>query len=163
MIRTVFAVMAGLLCALSGIRHAAVLKSDAARLTRWTALLEHLALLLREGTLSIPDALCAAADGIHPPDQLLRDIAGRMKAAPLLTAAEAFAQTGTGWLEQDMLARMFLRLGRGTQSSRCLALEQAAGEMRLLAQNASIRVEKDAKLWQTLGLTGGICLTIMLL
>jgi len=35
--------------------------------------------------------------------------------------------------------------------------------MQLLAESASIRAEKDVKLWQTLGFTGGICLTILLL
>lgn len=163
MSRSVLAVMAGLLCSLAGVRYSAALKGEASRLSRWSPLLEHLNLLLREGTLSIPEALQAAADRMQPPDQLLRDIAGRMQASPLLTAAEAFAQTGTQWQERDTLARLFRRLGHGTQSSRCLAAEQAAAEFRLLADGASARAEKDAKLWQTLGFTGGICLTIMLL
>ena len=63
MIRAVLAVMAGLLCALAGLRHASGLSQEASRLRRWCQLLQHLALHLRQGVLSIPDALLACADG----------------------------------------------------------------------------------------------------
>lgn len=163
MSRAVAAVMAGLLCTLAGIKHAASLKGDAARLSRWVQLLSRLALLLREGTLSIPEALCAAADGPHPPDRLLRDIAARVAASPMTTLAEACGASSGACPEQDALSRLFTHLGRGSKESRVLAVEQAAAEMHLLAQSAAEKAEKDAKLWQTLGFTGGICLTILLL
>lgn len=163
MSRAVLAIMAGLLCALAGLKHASTLKGDAARLTRWVQVLRHLTLLIREGTLSIPEALCAAADGPHPPDRLLREIAGRMHSSPMLTLAEAFTQCSSDCPERELLTRMFTRLGHGTKDSRCLALEQSTEEMNLLAQQSSARAEKDAKLWQTLGFIGGACLTILLL
>lgn len=163
MSRAVLAVMAGLLCALAGVKHASTLKGDAARMTRWVQLLEHLRLLLRQGTMSIPEVLCAAADGPHPPDKLLRDMAAAMHGSPLFSPAEAFQACSAAWQERDVLSRMFARLGHGSQESRCLAAEQAAEELRLLAGAASTKAEKDAKLWQTLGFTGGACLTIMLL
>lgn len=163
MSRAVIAIMAGLLCALAGLKYAADIKADASRLSRWVQLLEHLVLLLKEGVMSIPEALCTAADQQSPPDKLLRDIAGRISTTPLLTLAEAYAQCSVSSLETSSLTRMFTRLGRGTKEQRCLAVSQCADEMRLLAQHASAKAEKDARLWQTLGSIGGICLTIMLL
>ena len=162
MSRAILAVMAGLLCALAGVKHASALKADAARITRWVQVLDHLSLLLRQGTLSIPEALCAAADGSHPPDKLLRDMASAMHSTPLLSLPDAF-NTCPSWQERDVLGRMFARMGHGSRESRVLAAEQAAAELRLLATAASAKAEKDAKMWQTLGFTGGACLTIMLL
>lgn len=163
MSRTILAIMAGLLCALAGMKHAASLKSDAVRISRWVSLLEHLTLLLRQGTLSIPEVLCAAADGSQAPDQLLRNMAAALNNTPLLSLSGAFQSCSTSWQEKDILARLFSRLGHGSQASRCLAAEQAASELRLLADTASSRAEKDARLWQTLGAAAGACLTIMLI
>lgn len=159
----ILAIMAGLLCALAGVKYASSLKGDASRLDRWVQVLTHLSLLLREGTLSILEALCAVADGPHPPDRLLREMAGKLSATPMLSLREAFQACSADCAERDVLTRMFTRIGHGTKDSRCLALEQSTEEMRLLAQNASARAEKDAKLWQTLGFIGGACLTILLL
>lgn len=163
MSRGVFAVMAGLLCAMAGLRRASALKGDAARLSRWVQLLRHLALLLRQGTLSIPQALVAAAEGTQAPDNLLREMAAKLQAAPMLTLSEVFLQRSEAWQEKAALGRLFSGLGHGTLESRCLAAEQAAEELQLMAASAAARAEKDAKLWQTLGFIGGTCLTIMLL
>ena len=163
MSRAVIAVMAGMLCTLAGIKHGASLKADARRLERWCHLLQHLTLLLQEGTLSIPGVLCAAAEGPHPPDKLLQSIAMKLHSSPRMTLAEAFDACASECPEQELLARMFNRMGQGSRESRVLALEQSAKEMKLLAEAASARAEKDVKLWQTLGFTGGICLTILLL
>ena len=163
MSRAVIAVMAGLLCTLAGMKHGAALAADAHRLTRWCQLLRHLTLLLQEGTMSIPEALCTASDGLQPPDKLLRAIAMKLQSSPLMTLAEAFHVCSGECTERELLTRMFTRLGQGSKESRVLALEQASKEMKLLADAASARAEKDVKLWQTLGFTGGICLTILLL
>ena len=163
MSRTVLAVMAGLLCAMAGIKHGAALKSDALRLLRWGQLLRHLALLMQEGSLPIPEALLTAADSMHPPDKLLHAMVMRMRSSPLTSLAEAFRACHSEWAENDVLLRMFASLGQGSKANRLLALEQAAGEIRLLSEAASARAEKDVKLWQTLGLAGGVCLTILLL
>lgn len=163
MSRAIVAVMAGLLCALAGLKHASALKGDAARQSRWVQVLSHLALLLREGTLSIPEALCTAADGSLAPDELLRAMAARMSASPMTGLGEAFLASCGDCAEKDVLTRLFARVGRGSKESRVLAAEQGAEEMRLMAASASAKAEKDAKLWQTLGFTGGICLTILLL
>ena len=161
--RTVLALMAGLLCTMAGIKHAAVLKGEAARLTRWGQVLRHLSVLLKEGTHSIPEALCAAADGLFPPDKLLRAMAAHLSASPMATLADAFRSCCSDHQENDVLQRLFSRLGQGSRDIRVLAVEQTAEEIRLLADSAAEKSEKDAKLWQTLGLTGGICLTILLL
>lgn len=163
MTRGVLALMAGLLCALAGMKHASVLKGDASRMHRWTQILAHLSLLLKEGVLSIPDALCTAADGHHQPDRLLHNMTARLKTSPMLTPAEAFRQGCPPCPEAELLQRLFTRIGRGTQESRRLAVDLAGEEMTLMARHAHERAEKDAKLWQTLGFVGGACLTILLL
>ena len=163
MSRAVLAVMAGLLCALAGMRHANRLQSDKNRLQRWVQLLQHLALLLEEGTMSIPQAFSAVADGRLPPDELLQTMASAIQSQPLLTLESAFQQHCKDAAEKPTLARMFTRLGRGSKENRCLAVRQAAQEITLLAQTAAAKAEKDTKLWQTLGFIGGACLTILLL
>ena len=163
MSKAIVAIMAGLLCTLAGVKHASSIKADAGRLVRWTQVLEHLTLLLKEGIMSIPEALCAAADRQDLPDRLLQEMVGKMSAAPLMTPADAYDQCSFECPETDALSRMFGRLGHGTKESRCLAVTQAAEEIRLLAQYASTKADKDARLWQTLGFVGGACLTIMLL
>ena len=163
MSRAVIAVMAGLLCALAGMKRAASLKGDAARLTRWVQILRHLALLLKEGTLSIPEALCAAADESQPPDKLLHELASRLAAAPMEPLAGIFETLCDTQLENPTLSRFFTKLSHGSKESRILAAEQCGDELQLLALAASQKAEKDAKLWQTLGFTGGVCLTILIL
>jgi len=163
MSRTVLALMAGLLCMLAGLKYATALKGEAARLSRWALLLEHLSLLVEEGTLPMPQALCAAADAAGPPDTLLRSMADRLQQEPLTTLEQAFRQLCPDWPEKPALRRMFSNLGRGSRESRHLAVTQTAREIDLLAQRASSAAEKDVKLWQTLGFLGGICLTILLL
>lgn len=163
MTRAVFALMAGLLCALAGVKYAATLKGEAIRQARWVQRLHHLALLLEEGALSIPEALMAVAEDHQMPDTLLRDIASSMGSEPLLTPEASFLRHCGEWHEKALLQRMFSRLGRGSKESRCQAVTQAAREMELLAQRSAAGAEKDVKLWQTLGLIGGTCLTILLL
>lgn len=163
MSRAVLAVMAGLLCTLAGLRHASALRGNAARLTRWVSLLRRLTLLLREGTLSIPEALCQAADGGHQPDVMLRHLAAALRENPLCTLAEAYRAMQPDEAESLVVLRLLERLGQGTRESRCLAAEQAADEISLMAEGASAKAQKDARLWQTLGFLGGLCLTMMLL
>lgn len=163
MIRAVLAVMAGLLCGMAGLRYASSLSREALRLRRWEQLLQHLSLLLHQGQLSIPDALLTCADGQTEADRLLRDMVQRLRDAPLTSLAQAFKLCSPGGAEQALLARMFAHLGHGMLENRCRAVEQAAEEMQLLARSAAQKADKDVKLWQTLGLIGGLCLTILLL
>ncbi|MBQ8554885.1 MAG: hypothetical protein IJ438_03325 [Clostridia bacterium] len=161
--RTVLSVMAGLLCALAGLRHASSLQGDAKRMRRWCSLLRHLALILREESVSLPQALCCIADGTLAPDKQLRALAQGMQHQPLTPIADIFAAQCPPCPEQHALQRMFTRLGRGTLESRVLAVEQTGEEMALLTQEAAQRADRDARLWQTLGWVGGACLTILLL
>ena len=163
MSRAVLAVMAGLLCMLAGIKHANRLRYDAIRLKRWTELLNHLELLLSEATLSIPQVLCAVADGHLQPDMLLRSISSAIQSQPLLGLKEAFLQNTHDTTEKPTLERLFTRIGHGSKENRCLAVRQAVQELEFLAQGAAAKAEKDTKLWQTLGFIGGACLTILLL
>lgn len=157
------AVMAGLLCALLGVRRAAALRAEEAENRRWADLLAALALILGEGALPLPEAFLTAADGAAAPDRLLHAMAERMKRQPLLTPAEAYEALSAPDPAREPLRRLFVRLGRGTLESRRLAAEQAAAEMALTAQQSAQRAQKDAKMWQTLGVTGGAALALMLL
>lgn len=148
---------------MSGLRYASLLKANSARLARWTQILPHLSLLLREATLSIPEALLSAAHGSDKPDILLRCMVRQLQSEPTLSLAEGFTRSNCTGPETETLHRMFIRLGHGTLESRCLAVEQTAEELRLLHQQFAAKAEKDVKLWQTLGLIGGTCLTILLL
>lgn len=163
MIRAVLAVMAGLLCALAGLRRAASMRSAAERLRRWGQVLAHLALILLERTMSLQAALAAAADGTDAPDRLLRGIAQTLQAQPLSSLTDAFLSQCGDVPEKDVLARMFARLARGSLESRVQAIEQAQSEIALMQEQSARKAEKDAKLWQTLGFIGGTCITILLL
>lgn len=162
MIRTGLAVTAGLLCALAGLRQSGRIKAACARLRRWETLLRQLALVLSESALSLPEALQAAADGSGEPDALLRRLAGMLRDEPLRSAGELWERLSPAGSEAAILLRMTSRLSRGSLESRCLAVTQAAEEIALLAAAARDRSEADARMWRTLGLTCGLCLTLML-
>lgn len=163
MTHAVLAVMAGLLCGLAGLRHASAMKTEAARLRRLTEILPRLSLILAEQSVSIPAALRLAADGNAPPDRLLHRIADALEGNPLLSLSDAFGQECPICAEQETLLRLAARLGRGSAESRRQAVDQSAAAIVQMAQAAQARAAKDAKLWTTLGWTGGICLTLLLL
>lgn len=162
-IRLFMALTAGCLCALAGIRQAFFLRSEALRLNRWAVLLDRLSLLLSEAFLPMPDLLESAADGSTQPDRLLHAVAGDIKATPLLTIPEAFSRHCPPCTERDTLLRMAEQLSRGSAESRSLAASQAGAYIRHLSDAANKRAARDARLWQTLGWTGGACLALMLM
>lgn len=163
MMRAMLAVSAGLLCGVYGMHYAVNVKQDAQSLLRWTQLLENLSLIIREQALALPAALRQAADSSLEPDRLLHDVASALEAEPLLSLADAFRRCSRSASDNDVLYRLFIRLGRGSAESRLLALQQTRDALTLLAQRASQRAERDARLYRTLGWTGGVCLTILLL
>ena len=163
MIRHLSAIAAGLLCALYGFHTAAQLQHSAANLRRWADILAHLSLLIAEATLPLPQVLRLAASDTGVPDRLLQSIAQAMVDDPLASPAETFAARGPPCAERDTLLRMFTRLSRGDAAQRALAAEQAGREMEALAGHAARRAATDVKLYRTLGLTGGACLTLLLL
>jgi len=157
------ALTAGCLCVLAGMRQASFLRAESVRLSRWATLLDRLALLLSEAVLPLPDVLESAADGTSQPDRLLCTVACNVRTDPLLSLAEAFARHCQPSPERDTLLRMAEQLSRGSAESRSLAASQAGTYIRHLADTASERAAKDARLWQTLGWTGGACLALMLM
>lgn len=163
MIRMVLAVMAGLLCTLAGFRYAGSLRADASRLSRWHRVLERLALLLKERAHALPEALLLAADGHMLPDKLLQAAARAVQQSPLTPLAEAFCAACGQLPERGCIARLCDGLCRGSLESRLLAIEHCLGELSLMQQEAAQRADKDARLWQTLGMIGGVCITIMLI
>ena len=163
MTRAALAVMAGLLCALAGLRRSAALQGDAARLRRWVEVLEHLALILAEGVSTLPETFEQAANAPLPPDELLRALAADLRAQPLTPLPQLYASRAQPGPERDVLARLMDRLGRGSLEARCQAVSQTSQELALLAAQARQSADKDAVMWRNLGLIGGACLTLMLL
>lgn len=163
MTRAALAVMAGLLCGLAGLRHASAMKAEAARLRRWSHMLARLALLLSEQSMPIPAVLRLAADGREAPDRLLQQVAAALEADPLDSLPEAFGRECPPCPEREILLRLAAQLGRGSAESRSLAAEQTGAAFSQMASHAEALAAKDAKLWQTLGWTGGACLTLLLL
>ena len=163
MTHAVLAVMAGLLCAAAGLRRAAALKGTAIRLHRWAQVLEHLALILSEGASTLPEAFRQATTDVLAPDQLLRALSRDMLEQPLTPLPALYAARAVPGPEQDALARLMQRLGRGSLDMRCQAVSQAAEELTLLAKQARENADKDAVMWRNLGFIGGACLTLMLL
>ena len=163
MIRPALAVFAGLMCGVIGQRQARRLREEGVNLRRWEQLLRRLALLLREGTLSLPEALRQSAGESSAPDLLLRRLGDEMEQHPLSPLPELYARIAPPGPEAPVLARLMAQLGRGSLDSRCQAAEQAAEETALLARAASERAARDAKLHASLGWTCGACLTILLL
>lgn len=163
MIRTVLAVMAGLLCTLAGFRYAGSLRAEASRLNRWCRILDRLSLLLKERAHALPEALLLAADGRDEPDKLLQAAARAVQQHPLTPLSDAFCSVCGQLPEQDCISRLCAGLCRGSLESRLLAIEHCMDELALMHQDASQRADKDARLWQTLGMIGGVCITIMLI
>ena len=163
MTRAVLAVMAGMLCALAGWRRSEALKGSAARLRRWDEVLEHLALILAEGTSTLPEAFEQAATASLAPDNLLRGLAKDLRAEPLTPLPALYARHAQPCAEHDALTRLMNRLGRGSLEMRCQAASQAAEELALLARQSRDSADRDAVMWRNLGLIGGACLTLMLM
>lgn len=163
MIRPVLAISAGILCALLGLRQARQITDAEARLHRWSTLLRHLALLLAESTLPLPEALTAAASAREAPDEALRALAALLRDEPLSPIEALWPRLNVTGAEAAPLSRLIPRLTRGSVDSRTLAAQQAADELALLAESARGRSASDARMWRTLGLTCGLCLTLMLL
>lgn len=163
MTRSALAIAAGLLCALTGLRAADELCREARELRRWADVLQQLTLILRQATLPLPEAMRAAADLNCAPDKLLQAAAAHLEAHRLSTPADAFSAVCSACAGHDALLRMLTRLGRGDAESRSLACGQAAGELSAMAERAERRAAADARLWRTLGWTGGVCLTLLLL
>lgn len=163
MMRPVLAIAAGLLCGLWGMRTSDALLREAREVRRWADLLTHLSLLIRQAALSLPEALRAAAIMPDQPDRLLLAVADHLEANRLSTPADAFSAHCSCCAGHDTLLRMSARLGHGDAQSRSLACQQAARELSLRADGAEKRAATDARLWRSLGWTGGACLTLLLL
>ena len=163
MTRAFFAVAAGLMCGMYGLRLSAALRAEARQLQHWVEILSRVALYISEGTLAMPDVLRHAADASTQPDMLLHEVADALAADPMTPLADAFASRCPAGIGHDVLLRLFMRLGHGSADSRRLAAEQARESIALLAAQAAARADRDAKLYRTLGWTGGACLTILLL
>ena len=160
--RTLLAAAAGILCAAVGLRQAVQLQRDAASLSRWCTILSHLSLLMRSG-FSLPHAFESCATQQRDPDRLLRELAKALRSRPLTPLASHADPLLPAGNSRAALLRMFTGLGHGSLEMRLHAVMQAQEELQLMQKDAADRADKDARLLRTLGITAGICLTLMLL
>lgn len=163
MIRIVLAVLAGLLCGAAGMGRAGEIRWKGARLKRWQEILEHMQLLMEQGTLPLPEVLLQCANEDAQPDALLRKLAKAMADTPMAPIQEHWARMEEDGEEAGVLRRMMGGLSSGTLESRVLAVAQALREMQWMASAAHEKEKNDARMWATLGWTCGACLTILLL
>ena len=162
-VRLMLAVSAGVIAGMLGMRGARRLRVEAARLRRWTVLLERLRLVLAQSALPLPDALDEAADGKCEPDMLMHELASGMRRNPLASLQDCFAAAAYHSAETAVLKPLMAQLDRWTVESRLLAIDHAHGCLLQLAADAQERAGRDAALWARLGWTAGACLTILLI
>lgn len=164
MTRLLFPICAALLSTLAGLHLSTHLRQEEQRLARWGEVLPHLHLLMASCAYSLPEAFRLCADGHHPPDALLRQLADELERTPLSSPG---ALTDKLWSppgsEKDIISRMMHLLSRGSLESRLLAVENARQEVVLMHEKAARKADKDARLYQTLGWIGGLCLLLILM
>lgn len=164
MTRLLFPICAALLSTLAGLHLSTHLRQEEQRLARWGEILQHLHLLMVSCAYSLPEAFRLCADGHHPPDALLRRLADELERTPLSSPG---ALTDKLWRppgsEKDIISRMMHLLSRGSLESRLLAVENARQEVALMHEKAARKADKDARLYQTLGWIGGLCLLLILM
>ena len=112
---------------------------------------------------SLPEAFRLCADGHHPPDTLLRQLADALERAPLSSPGALTDRLCPAISEKDIISRMMHLLSRGSLESRLLAVENARQEVALMHEKAARKADKDARLYQTLGWIGGLCLLLILM
>ena len=83
MTRLLFPICAALLSTLAGLHLSTHLRQEEQRLARWGEILQHLHLLMASCAYSLPEAFRLCADGHHPPDALLRQLADELERTPL--------------------------------------------------------------------------------
>ena len=81
MTRLLFPICAALLSTLAGLHLSTHLRQEEQRLARWGEVLPHLHLLMASCAYSLPEAFRLCADGNHPPDTLLRQLADTLNQA----------------------------------------------------------------------------------
>lgn len=164
MTRLLFPICTALLSTLAGLHLSTHLRQEEQRLARWGEILQHLHLLMASCAYSLPEAFRLCADGQHPPDALLRQLADELERTPLSSPG---VLTDKLWRppgsEKDIISRMMHLLSRGSLESRLLAVENARQEVALMHEKAARKADKDARLYQTLGWIGGLCLLLILM
>lgn len=163
MTRLLFPLCAALLSALAGMHLSAQLRQEEQRLARWGEILQHLHLLLASCAYSLPEAFRCCADKNTPPDALLQRLADEMKCVPLSSPGALTDRLYPPFGEKDLIAHMMRCISRGSLENRLLAVENARQEVLLRHAGIAKKAETDARLYQTLGWVGGLCLLLILL
>lgn len=163
MTRLLFPLCAALLSALAGLHLSAQMRQAERRLARWIEILQQLHLLMASCAYSLPEAFRCCTEGNAPPDTLLQSLADEMTRVPLSSPDALTDRLCPPFGEKALLVRMMHQISRGSLESRLLAVENARQEMLLRHERIAKKAEKDARLYQTLGWVGGLCLLLILL
>lgn len=163
MTRPLLALVSGLLLAAAGFRHAEFIRQRCSRLQRWTQLLRHLSLLMKEGAGTLPEIILMAAREPALPDRIFQQLARAMQEKPLEYPQALADLSLLEPREQEILSRLLTRLDTGSRDSRLLALEGCIGSLEQLLGESLPRVQKECKMWRQLGLLGGACLALWLI
>ena len=89
----------------------------------------------------------------------MRQLADTLERTPLSSPGALTDRLCPAISEKDIISRMMHLLSRGSLESRLLAVENARLEVALMHEKA----DKDARLYQTLGWIGGLCLLLILM
>lgn len=154
---------AAMLCTLCGMRLASSLHREEERLLRWSALLAHCEVLLSASAYSLPEVFRLCATEKSAADALLRTLSEQMqqqRMTPLVTLADTACPP---CVERECLLRWLQAVSHGSLENRLFATQSARKEIDLMHQQSRQKAEKDAKLYQTLGWVGGLCLMLLML
>ena len=157
MTRLLFPICAALLSTLAGLHLSTHLRQEEQRLARWGEVLPHLHLLMASCAYSLPEAFRLCADENRP------QLADALERAPLSSPGALTDRLCPAISEKDIISRMMHLLSRGILESRLLAVENARQEVALMHEKAARKADKDARLYQTLGWIGGLCLLLILM
>lgn len=164
MTRLLFPVCAALLSTLAGLHLSTHLRQEEQRLARWGEILQHLHLLMAScGVLCCRKRSGCAPDGNHPPDTATRQLADALERAAAVLAGRADGQAVSGNQRKGHHQPNDAPAQPRRLENRLLAVENARQEVALMHEKAARKADKDARLYQTLGWIGGLCLLLILM
>lgn len=151
----IFALGAGLCCLCLGLGAGAALDRRRERLGAWRRALERMDTAMGE-RLPLGRILCRGDL------KELRAMAEDLAAEPLLSLKAAWERRARGQEAAEVLNELFEQLDSGDLAARRQALKQAAAQLEGLEQLAAREAERSRPLLRSLGLWGGLALTLLL-
>ncbi|MBQ2700892.1 MAG: stage III sporulation protein AB [Clostridia bacterium] len=149
----IFALGTGLCCLFMGLSAGAALTDRQRRLEEWGRALERMENAL-ESRCPLPEVLRRGAVPV------LEAMARMLEREPLLSLQEAWRQTGEN---EPVLEALFEKLDGSSLPQGHLALKQAREQIVHQAHEAEAKAKKNQPLYRSLGLMGGLAVSLLLL